>query len=87
MLVSTGCTGSCARGPVVALSQHLQVHRDGPGPGVQVQFGAVIWLGPVGGQQLSALCQWLGQDQGSAVLPRSLRPAVFVPQPTGASSV
>lgn len=67
--------------PVVAVSDRLQVHQDPELGAVRATLGAVLWLGPVGPEQVRALCAWVGQHPDRTVLPGPLRRAVFVPEP------
>lgn len=55
VLVSSGCVGACAQAPVVAVSAGRQA-------GGRLELSATTWLGPVGPAQVSALCEWVDQD-------------------------
>lgn len=86
VLIAAGCSGGCARGPVVALSERLHVQPDGAQPGaVRLGLCAVTWLGPIGPEHLQELCQWLAEPADGAALPaplpEALRRAAFVPEP------
>lgn len=70
VLMSTGCVGACAQAPVVALSAGLVSQG-------WLDLQRTSWLGPVGHQEVRAICDWLADD-GAAPLPAELGAAVFV---------
>lgn len=70
VLVSIGCVDACAQAPVVALSHGTCQ------PG-RLELHNTTWLGPVGRDQVNALCGWVVDDQPPP-LPTALAGAVFV---------
>lgn len=81
VLVSTGCVGACAQAPVVAVAcpVHVQPHAGGHVQ-IDVPPGCTTWLGPVGHEQVQALCVWLrGRDLDT--LPLTLDQSVFATGP------
>lgn len=69
VLVTTGCVGACAQAPVMALSE-------GRSGRAGLELLHTRWLGPVGRQQVEALCQWLDEPLPDR-LPVAVAAAVF----------
>lgn len=69
VLVSTGCLGACAQAPVMALS-------DGISEQGRIELCHTSWLGPVGEDQVLAICSWVTGEQ-RAPLPPALSDAIF----------
>lgn len=69
VLVTTGCVGACAQAPVLALS-------DGVAEQGRFELCRTSWFGPVGEDQVLAICSWVGGDPRPP-LPPALTEAVF----------
>ena len=69
VLVTTDCVGACAQAPVLALSE-----RRGGRPGLELLH--TRWLGPVGRDQVDAVCAWLDEPLLDR-LPAVVADAVF----------
>lgn len=77
VLISTGCVGACAQAPVVALSTGMTPRASGQ-DAVRLAVREATWLGPVGLDEVHALCAWVGGDVEQD-LPPVLGAAVFMP--------